>query len=144
MRIAGPFDSNLRPGFKTLAASPRRCEKSSGSSALGYERPDVNADDHKAAAAMRSPRFRPAARMRRPAAAAGRSASRTMPDKSAASPKARPEISKRLAAKTGARAIAAIVKALAVKGSRNSKATLQSPSGKDVANAANNMAAKRR
>lgn len=53
MRIAGPFESNIRPGFKTLAASPRRCEKSSGSSALGQERPDVNADDHKAAAAMR-------------------------------------------------------------------------------------------
>lgn len=53
MRIAGPFESNVRPGFKTLAASPRRCEKSSSSSALGQERPDVNAEDHKTAAAMR-------------------------------------------------------------------------------------------
>ena len=53
MRIAGPFESNVRPGFKALAASPRRCEKSSGSSVLGQERPDVNTDDRKAAAAMR-------------------------------------------------------------------------------------------
>jgi len=53
MRIAGPFDSNVRPGLKALAASPRRCEKSSGSSALGREQPDINADDHKTTAAMR-------------------------------------------------------------------------------------------
>jgi len=53
MRIAGPFDSNIRPGLKALAASPRRCEKSSGSSALDRERPDVNGEDHKTAAAMR-------------------------------------------------------------------------------------------
>src|ERR1041385_8697528 len=53
MRIAGPFESNVRPGLKALAASPRRCEKSSGSSALSQERPDVNGEDHNTAAAMR-------------------------------------------------------------------------------------------
>src|SRR5690349_4986863 len=47
MRIAGPFDSNVRPGVKTLAALPRRCEKSSDSSALGQEQADLNAGDHK-------------------------------------------------------------------------------------------------
>jgi hypothetical protein len=45
MRIAGPLDSNVRPGVKTLAASPRRCEKSSESSALGQEQADLNAGD---------------------------------------------------------------------------------------------------
>src|SRR5690348_4205308 len=47
MRIAGPFDLNVRPGVKTLAAMPRRCEKSSDSSALGQEQADLNAHDHK-------------------------------------------------------------------------------------------------
>jgi len=45
MRIAGPFDSNVRPGIKTLAVLPRRCEKSSDSSALGRERADMGAED---------------------------------------------------------------------------------------------------
>ena len=47
MRIAGPFDLNVRPGVKALAAMPRRCEKSSDSSALGQEQADLNAGDHK-------------------------------------------------------------------------------------------------
>ena len=47
MRIAGPFDSNVRPGVKTLAAMPRRCEKSSDSSALGQEQADLNAENRK-------------------------------------------------------------------------------------------------
>jgi hypothetical protein len=46
MRIAGPFDSNFRPGIKSLAAGPRRCEKSSDSNALGQERADLQADAH--------------------------------------------------------------------------------------------------
>ena len=53
MRIAGPFESNLRPGVKALVASPRRCEKASGSSALDRERPGFDADDRKASSAMR-------------------------------------------------------------------------------------------
>jgi len=47
MRIAGPFDLNVRPGIKTLAALPRRCEKSSDSSTLGQEQADLNSADHK-------------------------------------------------------------------------------------------------
>jgi hypothetical protein len=46
MRIAGPFDSNFRPGVKGLGAGPRRCEKSSDSSSLGQERPDFQAGIH--------------------------------------------------------------------------------------------------
>ena len=53
MRIAGPFDSNVRPGIKTLAALPRRCEKSSDASALGQEQADLNADDHKTPSPVR-------------------------------------------------------------------------------------------
>jgi hypothetical protein len=47
MRIAGPFDSNVRPGVKALAAMPRRCEKSSDSSTLGQEQADLNAENRK-------------------------------------------------------------------------------------------------
>jgi len=53
MRIAGPFDSNVRPSVKTLAAIPRRCEKSSDSSALGQEQADLDAQDQKTSAPMR-------------------------------------------------------------------------------------------
>ena len=53
MRIAGPFDSNVRPSVKTLAAIPRRCEKSSDSSALGQEQADLDSQDHKTGAPVR-------------------------------------------------------------------------------------------
>jgi len=53
MRIAGPFDSNVRPGVKALVVSPRRCEKPSDSSALDRERPNFNADDRKAPSPVR-------------------------------------------------------------------------------------------
>jgi hypothetical protein len=53
MRIAGPFDLNVRPGIKTLAAMPRRCEKSSDSSALGQEQADLNAENHKTPSPLR-------------------------------------------------------------------------------------------
>jgi hypothetical protein len=46
MRIAGPFDLNVRQGVKALAKGPRSCEKSSAASALGRERPDIDAEDH--------------------------------------------------------------------------------------------------
>ena len=46
MRIAGPFDSNFRPGIKSLGPGPRRCEKSSDSNALGQEQPDFQTDSH--------------------------------------------------------------------------------------------------
>jgi hypothetical protein len=50
MRVNGPFDVNLRSGVKLLAASPRACEISSGSSALGQQPQDFDADDQKPAA----------------------------------------------------------------------------------------------
>jgi hypothetical protein len=53
MRIAGPFDSNVRPGVKTLAAMPRCCEKSSESSTLGQEQADWNADDRRSSLPVR-------------------------------------------------------------------------------------------
>ena len=67
MRIAGPFDSNVRPGVKALAAMPRRCEKSSDSSTLGQEQTDLNADRRKIPSPVRvelvcqdeTPRFDP-------------------------------------------------------------------------------------
>jgi hypothetical protein len=67
MRIAGPIDLNARTGLKTWAALPLRCEKPSGSSDLGQERPEFNADDREAPAALRvelvcqdeTPRFDP-------------------------------------------------------------------------------------
>ena len=49
MRVAAPLDANVRPGLKALALPPLRCEKSSGSSALGRQRQGFNADDHKPA-----------------------------------------------------------------------------------------------
>ena len=49
MRVNGPFDVNLRSGIKLLAATPRACEKSSGSSALGRQTQDFDDEGHKAA-----------------------------------------------------------------------------------------------
>jgi hypothetical protein len=49
MRVNGPFDVNLRSGIKLLAASPRACEKSSGSNALGQQPQDFDADSEKSA-----------------------------------------------------------------------------------------------
>ncbi|HEX4636667.1 MAG TPA: hypothetical protein VH189_10835 [Rhizomicrobium sp.] len=53
MRIAGPFELNARPGLKTWTALPRRCEKSSASSDLGQERPDLNTDRRKGQPTLR-------------------------------------------------------------------------------------------
>jgi hypothetical protein len=47
MRVTGPFDINLRSGIKLLAAPPRACEKSSGSSTLGQQPQDFNAEKQK-------------------------------------------------------------------------------------------------
>jgi hypothetical protein len=49
MRVNGPFDVNLRSGIKLLAASPRACEKSSGSSALGQQPQDFDTEGQKSA-----------------------------------------------------------------------------------------------
>ena len=67
MRVSGPFDINLRSGLKTLALSPRTCEKSSGSSALGRQKQDFDAEKQKPASAIQvellcqdeTPRFDP-------------------------------------------------------------------------------------
>ena len=67
MRVTGPFDVNLHSGIKLLAASPRACEKSSGSSALGQQPQDFNADEQQPALPVRlelvcqdeTPRFDP-------------------------------------------------------------------------------------
>ena len=53
MRIAGPFESIVRPGIKALAAMPRRCEKASDSSTLGQEQAYLNANDHKTPSPVR-------------------------------------------------------------------------------------------
>lgn len=47
MRVTGPFDINLRSGIKLLAAHPRACEKSSGSSTLDRQPQDFNAPGEK-------------------------------------------------------------------------------------------------
>jgi hypothetical protein len=47
MRVTGPFDINLRGGIKLLTASPRACEKSSGSSTLDGQPQDFNAQGEK-------------------------------------------------------------------------------------------------
>ncbi len=49
MRVAAPFDANIRPGLKALALPPLRCEKSSGSNALNQQRQGFSADDQKPA-----------------------------------------------------------------------------------------------
>jgi hypothetical protein len=54
MRIAGPFDLNVRPGIKALGAGPRRCEKSSNSSTLGQEQADLSTHDRNAHAPVRA------------------------------------------------------------------------------------------
>ena len=67
MRVTGPFDVNLRSGIKLLAAPPHACEKSSGSSTLGQQPQDFNADEHKPASLIQvellcqdeTPRFDP-------------------------------------------------------------------------------------
>jgi len=67
MRVTGPFDINLRSGIKTLAAGARACEKSSGSSTLGQQPQDFNADEQQPALPVRleflcqdeTPRFDP-------------------------------------------------------------------------------------
>jgi hypothetical protein len=51
MRVTGPFDINLRGGVKLLAAAPRACEKSSGSSTLGQQPHDLNAEKQTPASA---------------------------------------------------------------------------------------------
>ena len=48
MRVTGPFDVNLRSGIKLLAAAPRACEKSSGSSALDQQPQDFNDEQYRA------------------------------------------------------------------------------------------------
>ena len=53
MRTAGPVDSNARPAVKSWPVQPRRCEKSSASSDLGQERPDVEADRRKGQPTLR-------------------------------------------------------------------------------------------
>lgn len=66
MRVTGPLDINLRSGIKLLAASPRACEKSSGSSALDQQPQDFN-DEQKPASPIQvellcqdeTPRFDP-------------------------------------------------------------------------------------
>ena len=66
MRVTGPFDINLRSGIKLLAATPRACEKSSGSSALDQQPQDFN-DEQKPASPIQvellcqdeTPRFDP-------------------------------------------------------------------------------------
>jgi len=67
MRVTGPFDINLRSGIKTLAVGARACEKSSGSSTLGQQPQDFNADEQQPALPVRlellcqdeTPRFDP-------------------------------------------------------------------------------------
>jgi len=67
MRVTGPFDINLRSGIKTLPAEARACEKSSGSSTLGQQPQDFNADEQQPALPVRlelvcqddTPRFDP-------------------------------------------------------------------------------------
>jgi hypothetical protein len=66
MRVTGPLDINLRSGIKLLAAHPRACEKSSGSSALDQQPQDFN-DEQKPASLIQvellcqdeTPRFDP-------------------------------------------------------------------------------------
>lgn len=66
MRVNGPFDVTLRSGIKLLAASPRACEKSSASSALGRQPQEFN-DARKSASPIQvelvcqdeTPRFDP-------------------------------------------------------------------------------------
>jgi hypothetical protein len=52
MRVTGPFDINLRSGVKLLAAHPRACEKSSGSSTLDQQPQDFNAEKQSPASAI--------------------------------------------------------------------------------------------
>jgi hypothetical protein len=52
MRVTGPFDINLRSGIKLLAAPPRACEKSSGSSTLGQQPQDFSTEEQKPASAI--------------------------------------------------------------------------------------------
>jgi hypothetical protein len=67
MRVTAPSDASSRAGLKPAAASARRCEKPSGSSALSRERQDLNHDDRKSALPMQiellcqeeTPRFDP-------------------------------------------------------------------------------------
>lgn len=67
MRVTGPFDINPRGGIKLLAAPPRACEKPSGSSTLGQQPQDFNAQEQKSAFPVRveplcqdeTPRFAP-------------------------------------------------------------------------------------
>jgi hypothetical protein len=49
MRVTGPFEATARGGLKALAAAPRRCEKTSGSSALGGEQPNLDGEHEKPA-----------------------------------------------------------------------------------------------
>ena len=53
MRTAGPLDGNTRTAVKSLSVQPRRCEKSSTSSDLGKERPDLEADRRKGQPTLR-------------------------------------------------------------------------------------------
>jgi hypothetical protein len=53
MRTNGPLDSNARPANKHWVAQPRRCEKSSASSDLGQERPNLEADRRKGQPTLR-------------------------------------------------------------------------------------------
>ena len=53
MRIAGPFESNARPGVKIWPALPLRCEKASNSADLGHERPDLTPDRRKGQPTLR-------------------------------------------------------------------------------------------
>jgi hypothetical protein len=47
MRVNGFFDANVRGALKAAAVMPRRCEKTSDSSALGGKRPDLNGGGEK-------------------------------------------------------------------------------------------------
>jgi hypothetical protein len=53
MRTTGPVEANARPAIKSLVALPRRCEKSSASSDLNQERPDLEADRRKGQPTLR-------------------------------------------------------------------------------------------
>lgn len=53
MPIAGPLDSNARQAVKSLSVQPRRCEKSSTSSDLGQERPEMELDRRKGQPTLR-------------------------------------------------------------------------------------------
>ncbi|HJT44268.1 MAG TPA: hypothetical protein VJ750_12300 [Rhizomicrobium sp.] len=52
MRVPGTYDFNVRSGLKALAASARRCEKVSPSSALEHQGSDLNDDGERSGASL--------------------------------------------------------------------------------------------